>query len=824
MNNNIIVTLKSSTTEMNLNSHEEGIYLIPDLEGLTSIPEIRTSSGVNAGADGGWTSAQFFDARSIAMKVVISNEDVSVVEQKRQALNSLLAQGRKEDLLLTVVTEAGNAYTVYVRPTSVSSALNQVLKAQEMLIQFRADDPLIYGEGSSGGEEAILHVQQALGGFAIPFKFPLAIGGGSGATTITNSGSESVYPIITLEGPLHSPTVINRTTNQQIQVLVDLANIINWAGEETAQGTYINITNSLDIPAALSEVEIQGNSVQSGTPTPDAPIPVQTTTGENDVEIVGKNIMPTTNGSYTSQGLTYSVSDGVITVNNTSTAVSTCDLTATYPINLKAGQSYTISMNNPVGSGSSSVSLRLMDKNSNPLTGTTVNANTGANASVSFTPSADVFGLRGQVRVASGVSLTNFVIKPQLELGSTATEYEPYQRQTKTVNLGKNLFNFPESRTFSVQSMVISTTAGESSFTINGTNSGSAVAAQIVRVDVPLKLDSGTYTLKIVGLNQHTTSTDRCYIAKATSVGTPIATCQPNNDWTKSFTLNEDSEMAVQLVFEASTSYSNKTITIQLERGTQATTYAPYFTPIELCKIGDYQDKIYKSADKWYLHKEIGKVVLDGTENWTTSLGSGGQIRYFVLNASNAALVPSNLVSPLMSNYYTSEKRDDLYNLRLDFGATLHSTRSELDIRNKDITTTADFKTWLSTHPTTVYYALATPTDTEITNTALIAQLNALMEAQLYVGTNNVSTSSEYMPAILDISFFTEYTRSIDKVVIDSQLQTVTLNGLDIYHQLSESSEFITIAPGENEMVLTSTNTSDEGIATIKFKQGYLSI
>ena len=36
---------------------------------------------------------------------------------------------------------------------------------------------------------------------------------------------------------------------------------------------------------------------------------------------------------------------------------------------------------------------------------------------------------------------------------------------------------------------------------------------------------------------------------------------------------------------------------IQIEQG-QATSYAPYFTPIELCKIGTYQDKIAKSTGK----------------------------------------------------------------------------------------------------------------------------------------------------------------------------------------------------------------------------------
>lgn len=52
----------------------------------------------------------------------------------------------------------------------------------------------------------------------------------------------------------------------------------------------------------------------------------------------------------------------------------------------------------------------------------------------------------------------------------------------------------------------------------------------------------------------------------------------------------------------------------------------------------------------------------------------------------------------------------------------------------------AGFKTWLSTHNTTVYYVLAEPTTTEITNATLISQLNALYE--FYVNSSTVSISN----------------------------------------------------------------------------------
>ena len=222
MNNHMQLWLISSTDEMNLNSKEDGIFIVPELEGLTGLPEIRTSSGVNAGMDGGWTSAQFFNARLISIRGVIASNDVKAVEDMRRRLNTLLAQGRQEELTLKFVTEGGYSYSIKARTTAVTMAMDTVLLKQEFLIQLRADDPVIYGYDESGGAVAILRVQNPNGGFEINFELPLLITGGADYTTIENTGSEVAYPVITLTGPLHSPTIVNQTTNQQFQISADL--------------------------------------------------------------------------------------------------------------------------------------------------------------------------------------------------------------------------------------------------------------------------------------------------------------------------------------------------------------------------------------------------------------------------------------------------------------------------------------------------------------------------------------------------------------------------------------------------------------------------
>lgn len=243
------LTLTNGTKTISLNS--DGIYLQPELEGLTGLPNIRSTSGVNAGADGGWTSAQFFDARLISIKCVIADQNPATVEQKRRELMSLLALGKANPLEIRFTTESGNAYTINARVTGVTAPLGQILKKQDVLIQLRADDPLIYAYNEEGGTVATLLVQQPSGGFEIPFTIPLTINGGEGYTSVVNSGTEAVYPVIELTGPLHNPSVVNQTGNQ----IIELDNLTMSASDKVVINTQTRTVtlNGADVYDLLSE-------------------------------------------------------------------------------------------------------------------------------------------------------------------------------------------------------------------------------------------------------------------------------------------------------------------------------------------------------------------------------------------------------------------------------------------------------------------------------------------------------------------------------------------------------------------------------------------
>lgn len=197
---------------------------------------------------------------------------------------------------------------------------------------------------------------------------------------------------------------------------------------------------------------------------------------------------------------------------------------------------------------------------------------------------------------------------------------------------------------------------------------------------------------------------------------------------------------------------------LQFEKGS-ATDYEPYQSQsytislgsIELCKIGDYQDYIYKSGDDWYTHKDIGKVdiVSSGIAAFNTHSGS-----HITVNYSDANV--ERLSAPAVTN--ASNRFIGCTSTQTWGGTVLNgvsqgtnSNYLQFSLSSSVATTQAEVRTYFANHPTTVYYTLATATDTKITDATLVVQLNALAEAQAYSGKTVYHTNSSMVPAILSV-------------------------------------------------------------------------
>ena len=205
----------------------------------------------------------------------------------------------------------------------------------------------------------------------------------------------------------------------------------------------------------------------------------------------------------------------------------------------------------------------------------------------------------------------------------------------------------------------------------------------------------------------------------------------------------------VRIRIDKMTNFKN----IQLEQNSQATPYVPYsktdylinLGTLELCKIGNYKDYFHKDSGKWYVHKEIEKVILDGTENWPRITAKNGHFRFRTFKYSNGA----NVMECYSNNF--KYNGDTWSNEGINAGNVIWIRNDEL------FTTESDLKTWLSTHNTIVYYVLATPTETEITDEILLAQLEVISKAKSVKDKTYITQTNEENPFIIDATAIKKY-------------------------------------------------------------------
>ena len=192
----------------------------------------------------------------------------------------------------------------------------------------------------------------------------------------------------------------------------------------------------------------------------------------------------------------------------------------------------------------------------------------------------------------------------------------------------------------------------------------------------------------------------------------------------------------------------NVEVTISNENNTESKTLPVSLGNIELCKIGDYQDYIYKNNGKWYKHKVINKYICTGEENWTySSYWSKTNTNVFYANVNNDINFPDWDSNTSICNYFITYSRNDMYSLDDNgfcFSGTVGITGASFTIRiNKAIATDlAAFKSWLSTHNIILYYELKTAIEEQITDTTLISQLEEISKTLSYQGQTNIASNT----------------------------------------------------------------------------------
>ena len=141
----------------------------------------------------------------------------------------------------------------------------------------------------------------------------------------------------------------------------------------------------------------------------------------------------------------------------------------------------------------------------------------------------------------------------------------------------------------------------------------------------------------------------------------------------------------------------------------------------------------------------IGKIVLNGSENWFTN-GANTDYGQFGLLTINKAVGKTNMIcdkfiSKLSSKENCIAGRDTNNNLFITIAKSIVSYNLN------------DFKTWLSTHNTEVYYALATP---------YVVDLGVVDKIIPFEGINNIEVLATLEPSKIKTTYYIDAKKYIE--------------------------------------------------------------
>ena len=723
-------------------------------------------------------------------------------------------------------------------------------------VTYSGDTSKIYINGTPNNTGRIFFNKTYLEAGTYTFSATLSKG------SFTNGGNNLTY-LYLYKG---TETTASWDFDTRILLTAIIGNVVS-ATFTISEGSYYYLAWYLDTSYTWTNAEIKyqvesGSSFTSfepytggqASPNPDYPQDIHVVSGDNSIEVCGKNLLKLdfVTERPTFAGLTFTHTDSTFTLKGTTTGSWTIFNLKEKPL-IENGATYTFSANITGTNPSMTISCYFWNKSGQQIDNIRMSKNNNyeITKTINFNGPDDLVYSYATFVIESltNNSAYDLSAEVQLERNNTKTNFEPYSANSYNIDLP--IENLLQSEFIQAPSSTINANLKKGTYTIATCDSNN------FGTNIYFKLyDSGG---NIITSDGHLTARQFNFSSSSYSY---YGGSNGNN---VTFTIDNDYQLNIGLLNTDGTRH------VMLVKGNEAIrTYTPYgTTPIELCKIGDYQDSIKKSTGKnlcnttfelggidtttgqngsgtdrvrtkdyvevkpnttytlsgvqgsrvvcfynsskaylsyevvgsqstsgtfitpndtsyirwyiiqtntninemlnegttalpyepygtsWYLNKQIGKRVLDGTESWGKS--SKTQVnRYFVANIFVTILNASSI--DLISNYFVcvTPSQSDSNNIGLA-KYNENGLMNNIPLSNTELDTLEKYKTWLSTHNTTVYYVLATPTTTEITDSTLLSQLEAVKRS--FNGQTNITQTNNDKPFILDVTALKQLTQ-----------------------------------------------------------------
>ena len=510
----------------------------------------------------------------------------------------------------------------------------------------------------------------------------------------------------------------------------------------TGTGETITLNNTEEAPM---KIVLKGNTSQ------------ESTTGKNLLQYTLESLKSINTGGtwnnnvYTWNGITFTVNDDLsINVNGTATAASYIYVNF-YNLGLISGTEYILN-GCPSGGRVSTYSLRIYAGNS-------YSSDLGNGLSFTFNNQTIV-----RVNVSNGTNVNNLLFQPMIRLSSVSdSSYEMYTNgaspnpdypQDIHVVSGDNTIIVSNGDNTQSQSYPISLgdielckignyqdyiakSTGENLFdntfnhlgmyqTASGQTGTFAEGNQYLGAYI--KVEAGkTYSISRNKL------TSRFAIGVTSEIPTASTNCLAitrDDNALKIENITIPDGYSYLILYLSNSSETSTGLNIMINEGSTALPYEPYGT-------------------SWYLKKEIGKVDL-GTLTWISETSYlTGQFR------TPGAKLPSLPLfgGALKCNQFIWQEGGVGSSMENGKIAVTNSQTAPLiraRWKNYNSYSASEFKDAMSGNM--LYYSLATPTYTEITDSTLISQLEALNGARSYTSQTNISQENNDLPFELDVS------------------------------------------------------------------------
>ena len=449
----------------------------------------------------------------------------------------------------------------------------------------------------------------------------------------------------------------------------------------SAEGYPCVFDNSKGRP--LKDYKIYGNSTQDGKPTPDNPVEIQSV-GDYTKNLINESAITLSSGYWSDV-------DGHPLYNKSSYIMISS-------VKCNPNETYTLSSNLKI------YTIWFFNND------TSISKTYRQNMVATFKTPENCNSLRISLVNTSGNTDTIAFKWIQLELGTAATEYEPYHKyDIPIVVRGKNLIKYPYATASRTMNGVKYTVNKDGSVSVVGT--ATAASYFILNSNV----DFGNSSIL-------ENSTNGVY---ATSGGVRY------NVSNHTVSINVASGKTV-----------DKIVYPQIEYGTTATEYEPYQGSITehiyldepLRKVGDYADYIDFKNKK--VVRNVVQGVLNGSESWSSS-----GTRYCYYNTKLNIKCLGTSVAGIKSNALPSVPWDWIGNSGTGI-ATYSDNR--IDIRANGVWSTVDeAKAYMRQNPISYIAPCLVPTEEDISLPALKA----------LKGTNIISVATEIEPSYIEVKY-----------------------------------------------------------------------